>query len=64
MDTKRATYSIPEWATLLGISKQYAYLRARETGEIAGVRVLTIGRRMVVPRAAADRVLNGAPVQR
>lgn len=52
------TYTVREFARLLGISGTSAYAAAH-TGEIAGVPVIRIGTRMVIPRAAADRVLRG-----
>lgn len=61
--SERATYSVPEWAKRLGISKQLAYQHARASGEIAGVPVICIGKRMVLSREAADRVLRGELVE-
>jgi excisionase family DNA binding protein len=51
----RLTWTIPEAAKLLGISKDSAYEAARR-GELP-VRV--IGRRMLVPRVALLRLLDG-----
>ena len=45
-----AALTIPEVAQLLGISRGSAYEAARG-GEIAGVPVLRVGRRLLVPRA-------------
>jgi excisionase family DNA binding protein len=58
-DDERRTYDVEEAARLLGIGRTAAYEAARD-GEIAGVRVIRIGRRMLVPREALDRVLRGA----
>ncbi len=58
--TKR-TYSIPEIAKELGIGRSAAYEAAR-TGEIPTIR---IGKRILVPVAALERMLaqasNDAP---
>lgn len=57
------TLTIDEAAQVLGISRYLAYEQAR-TGKIAGVAVLKVGRRLLVPRAALDRVLAGESTQR
>ncbi len=49
-----ATCSVPEAGQALGISRQSAYQAAR-TGELPTVK---IGRRLLVPRAALDRMLG------
>jgi hypothetical protein len=54
----RMTYDLTELATLLGIGRNQAYSAAK-SGQIAGLRVIKVGRRMVVSRAAADRLLRG-----
>ena len=54
----RLTYTIPEVAELLGISRSSAYLCVRR-GEISA---LTLGRRVVVARAALDALLTHASV--
>lgn len=59
ISTEPRTYSIPEFARLLGVSRGYAYECAAD-GSIAGVPVIRVGRRMVLPRVVADRVLAGA----
>ena len=51
----RLTWTIPEAAKLLGISKDSAYEAARR-GELP---VRLIGRRMLVPRVALLRLLDG-----
>jgi excisionase family DNA binding protein len=53
---QRLTWTVPEVARLLGISKDSAY-EAAHRGELP-VRV--IGRRMLVPRAALVRLLDGS----
>jgi excisionase family DNA binding protein len=50
----RLTWSVPEAARLLGISKDTAY-EAAHRGELP---VKVIGRRMLVPRAALLRLLD------
>ena len=59
MKEERLTLTIEETAKLLGIGRQLAYERAK-TGEIP---VIKIGRRLVVPRRALERLLEqGRPV--
>jgi excisionase family DNA binding protein len=53
---QRRTYTVTEVAELLGISRSSAYLYVRR-GEIPS---LVLGRRVVVPRNAVDRLLAGA----
>ena len=53
---QRLTWTVPEAARLLGISKDSAY-EAAHRGELP-VRV--IGRRLLVPRSALLRLLEGA----
>ena len=50
--------NIRETAEILGVSVGLVYRAARE-GQIP---VLQIGRRLVVPRAALDRMLSGHPL--
>jgi excisionase family DNA binding protein len=57
MPLLRRTYSIDEVAQLLGISRNRAYVAARENS--LPVPVIRIGRRMVVSRDALDRLLAG-----
>jgi excisionase family DNA binding protein len=54
-DVKGATYTIDEAAKLLRIGRNQAYAAASK-GEIP---VLKIGKRLLVPRAALDRMLKG-----
>ena len=51
------TLTVPEAAALLGIGRDLAY-RAAARGDIPTLR---IGRRLVVPRAQLERLLNGRP---
>lgn len=51
------TVSIPEAARMLGISRNLAYLAAAR-GEIP---TLKVGRRVLVPKAALDRLLGSPP---
>ena len=56
---KRKTLSVGEAAEALGIGRTLAYEAVRR-GEIPTVR---IGRRLLVPRAALDRLLNQAATE-
>jgi excisionase family DNA binding protein len=51
------TYTIEEAAMLLGIGRNQAYEAARR-GEIPTIR---FGKRLVVPRAALTKLLDGNP---
>ena len=53
MEDKRLTLTIGETAKLLGIGRQLAYDRVK-TGEIP---VIKIGRRLLVPRSALEKLL-------
>ena len=53
----RLTYTVPEVAELLGISRSSAYECVRR-GEIPA---LTLGRRVVIAKAAIDALLAAAP---
>jgi len=53
---ERLTYSVKEAAQVLGLSKNSAY-SAILKGEIPHLR---IGKRLLIPRLALDRMLNGA----
>ena len=52
----RLTLTVEEVAATLGISRAFAYEVVRR-GEIPSIR---IGRRVLVPRAALERLLDGA----
>ncbi len=54
---ERATATIGEVAVALGIARSTAYELAKT--DRLPVPILRLGRRMVVPRAALDRVLAG-----
>lgn len=55
----RQTYSLDEAATLLGIGRSLGYELARR-GSFP-VPVVKLGRRLVVSRAALNKVLAGEP---
>ncbi len=55
MDVDRKTYSVPEAGKILGIGRSAAYEAAR-TREIPTIR---IGKRILVPVAALERLLAG-----
>ena len=52
----KQTYSVPEAGKMLGVGRNAAYQAVRR-GEIP---VIQIGRRLVVPKAALERLLAGA----
>lgn len=54
MEDKRLTFTVEETAKLLGIGRQLAYDRVK-TGEIP---VIKIGRRLLVPRSALQKLLE------
>ena len=59
-DKDRLTMTVPEAAEALGIGKNQGYEAAR-TGQIPTIR---IGRRLLVPRAALERLLEqGTPLR-
>lgn len=55
-DTPRQTLTVEEAAALLGIGRNTAY-QAAANGELPVIR---IGRRLLIPRAALDRLLAEA----
>jgi excisionase family DNA binding protein len=55
-DLQPQTYHIEEAAKLLGIGRNHAY-EAAKRGDIPSIK---IGRRVLVPRAALDRLLLNA----
>ncbi len=55
-EANRRTLTIPEAAKALGISRNAGYEAARR-GEIPTIR---IGKRLLVPLAALERMLQGA----
>ena len=56
MDEERLTLTVDEAAKLLGIGRQLAYDRVK-TGEIPALK---IGRRLLVPRRALEKLLDGS----
>lgn len=52
-----ATLTIPEAAQLLGVSRNTAYEDAK-SGQLAGVPVIQVGRRLLIPRARLLVVLG------
>jgi excisionase family DNA binding protein len=60
MSEEKLTLTVPEAARLIGISRMTAYVAVRE-GTIPSIR---IGRRVLVPRAALDRLLAAASAVR
>lgn len=55
VEEKRLTLTVEEAAEILGLSRAFAYEAVRR-GEIPSIR---IGRRILVPRAALERLLEG-----
>ena len=53
MEIQRMTVTVEETATILGVGRNKAYEAAR-SGEIPTIR---IGKRLLVPRAALERLL-------
>jgi len=54
VDEQRLTLTVEETAKLLGIGRQLAYDRVK-TGEIP---VIKVGRRLLVPRRALEKLLE------
>ena len=54
MENKRLTLTVEETAKLLGIGRNLCYDRVK-TGEIPSLK---IGRRLLVPRAALEKLLS------
>jgi excisionase family DNA binding protein len=57
--TERLTITIPELARLLGISRGAAYAAAADKT----IPTIRVGRRLLVPRVALDRMLTEASVK-
>ena len=55
---KRATLNVTDAARLCGVARGVAYEQIRTTGEIAGVKVLRIGHRILVPAAPLRSALG------
>ena len=56
-----ATLTVIEASAWLGISKNTAYEAVRRDGKLAGVSVIRVGRRLLVPRAPLLAVLGLDP---
>ena len=56
---RRSTLTVEEAAEILGLSRAFAY-EAVTRGEIPSIR---IGRRILVPKVALERLLNSADEQ-
>jgi excisionase family DNA binding protein len=56
-NVQRETMTVPEAARRLGIGRNQAYDAAR-CGQIPTIK---IGKRVLIPRAAFERMLNGSP---
>ena len=54
--SERKTYNIEEAGRLLGIGRNQAY-EAAKSGQIPTIK---IGKRLLVPKVALDRMLSGA----
>jgi excisionase family DNA binding protein len=54
VETERLTYDVVEAGRLLGLGRNASY-EAAKTGQIPTIR---IGRRLLVPKAALERMLN------
>ena len=55
---RSATLTIPEAAELLGISRNLGYEIAARDGELAGIPVIRVGRRLLIPQARLLGVLG------
>jgi hypothetical protein len=53
-----ATLTVTAAAALLGISRNSAFEAVRRDGELAGVPVIRVGRRLLVPRVPFFAVLG------
>lgn len=54
---ERLTMTLPEFARISGISKNLAYSLAKQ--DRLGVKVIYLGRRMVLSRKAVEALLSG-----
>jgi excisionase family DNA binding protein len=59
-EISKATYTVDEAAKKLGIGRNHAY-EACHSGDLPSIR---IGKRLLIPAAALDRLLDGAVVSR
>jgi len=55
-NSEKQTYTVPQAGEVLGIGRSAAY-QGVHTGEIPSIK---IGNRIVIPKAALDRMLNEA----
>ena len=55
---ERKTYNVEEAGRLLGIGRNQAY----EAAKLGQIPTIKIGKRLLVPKAALDRILNGEAV--
>ncbi len=53
-----ATFTVPEAAKLLGVGRNLAYEIVARDGELAGVPVIRVGRRLLIPQARFLAVLG------
>lgn len=61
--TEPRVYSVRVAAQLAGVSEWLAGEEIRRTGTLAGVPVIRVGRRILIPREAFDRTLAGESPQ-
>ena len=54
---ERLTLNLPEFAQLAGISRNQAYYLAAT--DSLGIPIIRLGRRMVLPKKAVERLLHG-----
>ncbi|MBM3767960.1 MAG: helix-turn-helix domain-containing protein [Acidobacteria bacterium] len=59
-EVARKTYTVREVSRILGIGRNTAY-EAVKTGDIPSV---TIGRRVLIPHCAVERLLTGAAAEK
>lgn len=55
---QRHTYTVRQAAALLGIGKSSAYRQIEREGQLAGVPVVRVGHRLVIPRAKLHEALG------
>lgn len=56
-----ATITITEAASIMGISRGLAYSAVARDGGLAGVRVIVVGRRLLIPTAPFRKALGLDP---
>jgi excisionase family DNA binding protein len=57
-DSQRRTVSVEEAGRILGISRGAAYAHAND----GTIPIIRVGKRLLVPKAALERLLNGEQV--